>query len=202
LNKLFPLVAFSILLLVPVGMQNASALNLSWSGQGDSGAEPLGNIWTTQGDDNWGIPGVGAGNDPFLGSSWVSDFHFTVNNFPQGCGFNPSATQFSIFPFGTNIWDETIIGDTIWFVAPDQVADRLDPGENFFVNIFFTCDITSIDFNAEWSMGQVVGGELLSIDSTALMLAGLQSSAIWMLPVLAGIAGTGFYLVKFRTNKE
>ena len=48
----------------------------------------------------------------------------------------------------------------------------------------------------------VVGGELLPIDSTALMLAGLQSSAIWMLPVLAGIAGTGFYLVKFRTNKE
>jgi len=48
----------------------------------------------------------------------------------------------------------------------------------------------------------MVGGEFLPIDSTALMLAGLQSSAIWMLPVLAGIAGTGFYLVKFRTNKE
>jgi len=48
----------------------------------------------------------------------------------------------------------------------------------------------------------IVGGELLPIDSTALMLAGLQSSAIWMLPVLAGIAGTGFYLIKFRTNKE
>ncbi len=47
-----------------------------------------------------------------------------------------------------------------------------------------------------------VGGELLPIDSTSLMLAGLQSSAIWMLPVLAGIAGTGFYLIKFRTNKE
>jgi len=48
----------------------------------------------------------------------------------------------------------------------------------------------------------IVGGELLPIDSTALLLAGLQSSAIWMLPVLAGVAGTGFYLVKFRTNKE
>ena len=48
----------------------------------------------------------------------------------------------------------------------------------------------------------MVGGEFLPIDSTALMLAGLQSSAIWMLPVLAGIAGTGFYLVKFRANKE
>jgi len=48
----------------------------------------------------------------------------------------------------------------------------------------------------------VVGGELLPIDSTALLLAGLQTSAIWMLPALAGIAGTGFYLIKFRTNKE
>jgi len=48
----------------------------------------------------------------------------------------------------------------------------------------------------------VVGGELLPIDSTALVLAGLQTSAIWMLPVLAGVAGAGFYLVKFRMNKE
>ena len=31
-----------------------------------------------------------------------------------------------------------------------------------------------------------VGGELLPIDSTTLLLAGLQTSAIWMLPVLAG----------------
>lgn len=48
----------------------------------------------------------------------------------------------------------------------------------------------------------VVGGEFLPIDSTALVLAGLQSSAVWMIPTLAGIAGAGFYLVKFRTNKE
>jgi len=49
---------------------------------------------------------------------------------------------------------------------------------------------------------EVVGGEFLPIDSTALMLAGLQSSAIWMIPTLAGLAGAGFYLIKFRTNKE
>ena len=48
----------------------------------------------------------------------------------------------------------------------------------------------------------VVGGEFLPIDSTALMLAGLQTSAIWMIPTLAGLAGAGFYLVKFRMNKE
>jgi len=48
----------------------------------------------------------------------------------------------------------------------------------------------------------VVGGTLLPIDSSALVLAGLQTSAIWMIPVLAGVAGAGFYLIKFRTNKD
>ena len=44
----------------------------------------------------------------------------------------------------------------------------------------------------------LVGGEFLSIDSTALLLAGLQSSVIWMLPVLAGAAGIGIAAFKIR----
>ena len=47
-----------------------------------------------------------------------------------------------------------------------------------------------------------VGGEFLPIDNTALMLAGLQSSAIWMLPALAGIAGVGAYFIRTRMTKE
>jgi len=47
-----------------------------------------------------------------------------------------------------------------------------------------------------------VGGDMLPIDSTALMLAGLQSSAIWMLPALAGIAGVGAYFIRTRMTKE
>jgi hypothetical protein len=47
---------------------------------------------------------------------------------------------------------------------------------------------------------KVVGGEFLSIDNTALMLAGIQSLSVWMIPTLAGIAGAGFYLVKLRRN--
>ena len=46
-----------------------------------------------------------------------------------------------------------------------------------------------------------VGGEFLPIDSTALVLAGLQSSAIWMLPALAGIAGAAFGEL-FYTNRR
>lgn len=47
-----------------------------------------------------------------------------------------------------------------------------------------------------------VGGEFLQLDSTALVLAGIQSSAIWMLPVLAGAAGAGALFIKTRMNKE
>jgi len=46
-----------------------------------------------------------------------------------------------------------------------------------------------------------VGGEFLSIDTTALFLGGIQSTAVWILPTVAGLAGAGYYLVKFR-NKE
>ena len=59
-------------------------------------------------------------------------------------------------------------------------------------------NISDLDFVPEAS----VGGELLSIDSTALILAGLQSSAIWMIPVLAGAAGAGAFYLKTRMNKD
>ena len=36
-----------------------------------------------------------------------------------------------------------------------------------------------------------VAGDLLPIDSTALFLAGLSQSMVWMIPTLAGIAGAG-----------
>ena len=47
-----------------------------------------------------------------------------------------------------------------------------------------------------------VGGQLLSIDSAALLIAGLQSSAIWVLPAVAGVAGAGAYFVRARMNKD
>jgi len=47
----------------------------------------------------------------------------------------------------------------------------------------------------------VVAGKLLSIDSSALVIEGL-SSAVWMVPSIAGIVGAGIYLVKFRANRN
>ena len=48
----------------------------------------------------------------------------------------------------------------------------------------------------------LIGGKLLSTDTTALAIAGIQSSAIWMLPAVAGIAGAGAYFVRSRMNKD
>jgi len=45
---------------------------------------------------------------------------------------------------------------------------------------------------------QQVAGELLPLDSSALMIAGLTSMTVWMIPTVLGLAGAGVYLVKFR----
>ena len=45
-----------------------------------------------------------------------------------------------------------------------------------------------------------VAGELLPLDSTALLLAGIQSMTVWMIPTVLGLAGAGVYLVKFRAR--
>ena len=45
-----------------------------------------------------------------------------------------------------------------------------------------------------------VAGELLPLDSSALMIAGLTSSVVWMVPTILVLAGAGVYLVKFRAR--
>ena len=47
-----------------------------------------------------------------------------------------------------------------------------------------------------------VAGELLPIDSAALVIAGLTSMTPLMIPAVAGLAGAGIYLVKFRAHKD
>jgi len=46
-----------------------------------------------------------------------------------------------------------------------------------------------------------VAGELLPIMSSALVIAGVSTIAIWMIPTVLGLAGAGVYLVKFRANR-
>ena len=62
--------------------------------------------------------------------------------------------------------------------------------------------LTSKKQDGSGGNGKVIGGEIIPIESTGLLLAGMQTSAFWMLPALAGIAGAGAYFVRTRMNKE
>jgi hypothetical protein len=53
-----------------------------------------------------------------------------------------------------------------------------------------------------WFNEPQVAGELLPIMSSALVIAGVSTIAVWMIPTVLGLAGVGVYLVKFRANKE
>jgi len=92
----------------------------------------------------------------------------------------------TIFVAGTPFFAD---GKDIWTIATDGTMSFVGNGAR---------QVADLDFLA----CPTVGGELLPIDSTALLLAGLQTSAIWMLPVLAGAAGVGAYYIKTRMNKE
>jgi len=47
-----------------------------------------------------------------------------------------------------------------------------------------------------------VGGELIPLDSTALLIAGMSANLGLIVPIVAGIAGAGAYFIKTRMNKE
>jgi len=66
--------------------------------------------------------------------------------------------------------------------------------------ILFLNQIFLPEDNPGHDQNVLVGGIPLTIDTTALMIAGVQTSAIWMLPVLAGAAGATALYLKIRKN--
>jgi hypothetical protein len=63
-----------------------------------------------------------------------------------------------------------------------------DPIDNVFVD------------NLTFVKTQAIGGEIIPIDQTALLLAGVQSVSMWMIPVVISGAGIGVFVI-MRTRK-
>jgi len=82
--------------------------------------------------------------------------------------------------------------ETMWVRSTPQAS----PADNIITAYEIAPDTCGI--GGQPGNGPTVAGELLPIDSAALMIAGLQSSAIWMLPILAGAVGTGAYIVRSK----
>jgi len=114
-----------------------------------------------------------------LGETDISEFEFTeMIFFASSDGGNGSPTV-SLLENGKLL----------------SLEDILETNQGSFV--FIAGDVQSLIMIEE-----VVGGELLPIDSTALALAGLQTSAIWMLPVLAGVAGSAFGVLYIKSRRN
>jgi len=88
-----------------------------------------------------------------------------------------------------------VIVDTITKEFRTHIPDNGNGPTNFMTNLF------AYAMNGACNE-QVVAGELLSVDSSALMIAGLTSMSLWMIPTVLGLAGAGIYLVKFRANRD
>lgn len=50
----------------------------------------------------------------------------------------------------------------------------------------------------DWATQEPIGGEILAINTAALLIAGLSTSAIWMIPAAGAVAGTAVTLYKLR----
>jgi len=92
--------------------------------------------------------------------------------------------------------------------APISTPDALNDGD-FRGFVRATNDIAAIELFGEFDVlddltftrcDTQVAGELLPLNTSALMIAGLTSMSVWMVPAVAGLAGVGVYLVKFRKH--
>jgi hypothetical protein len=117
--------------------------------------------------------------------------------------------------------DGTTVLDTIWSTNPGDPDIQPGPNPRSFditttlqglegqtVRLSFTeeDDVNYFNFIVDnisltTDTDNPVAGELLSINTSALVIGGL-SSMMWMIPAVAGIAGAGIYFVKFRANRN
>ena len=93
--------------------------------------------------------------------------------------------------FVFSAWDE---GEGNGVSLSDELGNLL--GENLYINVH------TLIFPSGELRGQIicesipVGGELIPLDSTVLLLAGAQMTASWIVPVLVAGAGIGLVLLR------
>ena len=102
-----------------------------------------------------------------------------------------------------------IIRSTVQPTSPAVLGIAGDPEGDFFLSVLEICIIDSQDnvicpdnyaTSILLSPEPPIGGNIIPIDPTALLLAGAQTSAVFMVPLLVGTVGTAIiYIKKKRT---
>ncbi len=117
-------------------------------------------------------------------------YDLTISLDFEGCASTDGLGVITVFDNGDSDAD---FGDTPLTCLLEAKNDGTWTTRNFFG----TCDAIRAG-TYEISSQQLVGGEILPINSMALMLAGVQSISMWMIPVVLAGAGIGVFVIKRR----
>ena len=200
-NKITILVVFSILLLIPVGITKVFAVSVETD-------VPVSVICTSSGQLCSPMFSSTVETQSELqvkftvppGHCSSIDVHIFLDGNPVGdtgfLGWSGAPPPFDLLPLMSGIID---LGP----VSPGTHEISLQ-GEGQISG----CNIGEL---AGWggtlttfteSLEQIVSGNILPLNTTALFISGITSGAIWMVPTLAGIVGAGVYLIRTRTHNE
>jgi len=207
------LIAFSVLLLVPVGTQNAFAFTCFTLGSG-TWNDP--NTWQNCGG---GVPDD-TGDTATIGGTTLGDVVQLNNNFVVGTvtvaeggtlSINAKLTSQPLFvreqisSLFINCNGELVLTEggsneglitnhgilqTVTGATFTNTGTYQSSGTDIFVGPFTGNPIVPIASIC------LIGGTLVPIDTTSLLLVGAQSTAAWMIPVI--IAGIGIAIVITR----
>ena len=99
-------------------------------------------------------------------------------------------------------------------LANGAYAWLVEPGFNYKVRaeatgfitqesgaLFIPPEVTGLNFFLEPVNGCLVGGEIIPIDATSLLLAGAQSFS-WMIPVVLSVIGIGLFVVSRKSKNS
>ena len=206
MKKLLALIAFSLLLLVPVGAQNAFGSLIGDEVTVDNSIpnhNPITETVNSVPNPEFVFPDLGPVGlsvsieseeiwieyDRFLtfGSTfisdhdwWITDLDWIVNGVEvPGNIQGVVCTADSGIPLGPVTFTNSEIHITVNSVS-------LISNENKNIH----CDIDVIHG------GQAVGGELIPLDSTMILAAGAQYTAAWMIPVIVSAIGIGIVIAR------
>ncbi len=190
MNKLIPFLAFSILLLVPVGAQNAFA----GGGSCIENPNPV-ELTLAQGESQTIL-------------KQISDCGFTMGDVSIFTGDASFFTNIPCNELGIDVSLQTnSISDNLWQGDETITNTGGNPGTTTCEQLLNVFPVTGgADTNIQTiivtTSTTLVGGEFLPIDSTALLLAGAQMTAAWLIPVLVAGAGIGLFVFSRKSENS
>jgi len=194
LNKLLPLVAFSILLLVPLGTQNAFAIVFSCSANmlGANEVPPSGSA------------GIGTLTGTFDTNTNQLNWNISWSGLPRqetGMHFHGPATPIQNAGLQVDIGAisglaSPSIGNTV--IGAADKADLL--AGLWYVNLHTHIHPPGA-IRGQVACDQVVGEEIIPIDTTFPLLASAQTFS-WMIPVILSVLGIGLFVVSRKSKNS